>query len=503
MNKLSQPLLCRAPLLPGESLLSFLVRLSLLNNYTPHMVMRLCKERVKKPPANLTRSLRSDVLEAMASLTLAEPEELYRASIYEFQKSIIRTHYEPYPTSLPPGSVEYFLDEYGFRRDNIRTDTDLQFCPLCLSETPYHQSCWMLLASSICLKHQCLLLQKCPKCQSQVSITAILKAQCEKCAFNLTKVSPISMADDEFGLFSQSVIQSWFLSLPVPASDQFELLNQPVNVLFGILNGLRKAIANIKDSWEYVHEGTIEKAPAIFPCDKKSLLSPIVAYRLFATAFKGITNWPNGFYEFLSTYRFRDDHQHTGLLEKDFGILFTRWVMIAWKRPEFEFVRESFYQFMQRLKRNTRSIYAANLGLGKNGDQSVDLDTAIRMLSSHGITAIEIIKRVLDRELRGGCKKGEPRLDKLRIRSLDIDMWIEGIRTNRHLFNHSQIAFMLGYTVREIRGLVREGFLKPVKQLGNYFYFEREVIDSFGEICYTQESRTVIRNRQMGARELG
>lgn len=43
-------LLLRSPLLPGESLPSYLVRLTKLNRYhTPNMVAQICQERLTQP----------------------------------------------------------------------------------------------------------------------------------------------------------------------------------------------------------------------------------------------------------------------------------------------------------------------------------------------------------------------------------------------------------------------------------------------------------------------
>lgn len=51
-----------------------------------------------------------------------------------------------------------------------RTNFGLQFCPLCLKEdqSPYFRKTWRLALFTHCMKHQCMLHEKCPACGSAI-----------------------------------------------------------------------------------------------------------------------------------------------------------------------------------------------------------------------------------------------------------------------------------------------------------------------------------------------
>lgn len=50
--------------------------------------------------------------------------------------------------------------------------TYMRFCPKCLQEQKYHRVRWYLVGTAICLGHECWLVDKCPKCHSNISFTA-------------------------------------------------------------------------------------------------------------------------------------------------------------------------------------------------------------------------------------------------------------------------------------------------------------------------------------------
>lgn len=214
MGKSSLPLLCRSPLQPGESLLSLLVRLSQLNRFPlPTMVMQICRERLRQPTnKKIDRLFNTETFRVLTELVRIEADELYAASVHRFASTITPSDYKFEYVVLPSGQ-EVLLAGKNFLRNNIRSDNDLQFCPLCLAESAYHRLCWMPLASAVCLDHKCLLVHRCPRCQKNIHIEDILNTHCCNCYFDLTKVCTSSVADDEFGLFSQTVIQSWLFGI--------------------------------------------------------------------------------------------------------------------------------------------------------------------------------------------------------------------------------------------------------------------------------------------------
>ena len=89
----------------------------------------------------------------------------------------------------------------------------------------------------------------------------------------------------------------------------------------------------------------------------EQILSPYESYRLYTTALKSLSSWPEGFYEFLTNYRDKrvSDtgayvnqavHQKgeliTGSLYDNLDGLYSRCLMQYWKYPEFSFIKEAF-----------------------------------------------------------------------------------------------------------------------------------------------------------------
>lgn len=56
--------------------------------------------------------------------------------------------------------------------------TKVRFCPHCISEQSYIRATWVLSSSTVCLKHQALLVDHCRKCHSNLTVKQILTGGC-------------------------------------------------------------------------------------------------------------------------------------------------------------------------------------------------------------------------------------------------------------------------------------------------------------------------------------
>jgi len=150
------------------------------------------------------------------------------------------------------------------------------------------------------------------------------------------------LTGDEFGLFTQAVIRSWLLGQSVPSHPAYPLPDYPVSALYVLLDGLRLAIMKIRRTWDYLYPFP---GVSFFPCPNRESLTAAKVYILYATAFKGIVNWPQGFCEFLDAYQSRDGRQSSyHNISKDLGPLYT------WIKNHLEscqFVQEVFEQYVR------------------------------------------------------------------------------------------------------------------------------------------------------------
>jgi hypothetical protein len=151
-------LLLRSPLLAGESLPSYLVRLAKLNGYhTPNMVSQLCQERLSQPDI-ITNPTRTETYARLAELVKLDVDRLYAASAHSLAITLLPAGTEPDYISLRPGVGVGLLPAAVLRR-HLWPEMDAQFCPHCLAEAGYHRLTWLPQAVAVCLRHRCLLIK--------------------------------------------------------------------------------------------------------------------------------------------------------------------------------------------------------------------------------------------------------------------------------------------------------------------------------------------------------
>jgi hypothetical protein len=350
MDRLLPRLLCRSPLMPGESLASLLIRLSVENFYSSlTTVERLCRERLTQPD-NVTRPTRPETYQVLADLVEIEPDDLYGASVYRFATTLTPPNYELQFTTLPSGRQVPVLNNFRLRK-NVRPNFEAQFCPSCLREAAYHRLAWVPLAVAACLKHRCLLLNRCPQCQSRVSVLAIVDTHCCHCGYNLAIAESPSLSGDEWGLFTQQLIMAWLGLAPAPTSAWVDTLPQhSLAVLYRVAEGLRASAARAGLKWHHMHSVAGVPSPPYDAGDKKSIrkahLQAATSYLWHATAIKGLVRWPEGFYDFLRAYRNRPGVQAENKLSRDLGIVYSYWISIYWEHPPFQFVQDAFDAYL-------------------------------------------------------------------------------------------------------------------------------------------------------------
>ncbi|MGB5049825.1 MAG: TniQ family protein [Caldilineaceae bacterium] len=354
---LAFPLLCRSPLQPDESLSSLLARLAELNHYTATGIMkRLCLNGM---PDNLHQPTIAQTFKQIAALTELPIHDLYAATPHRFADTLTPPGYKSPTLELPSEEVVPILPR-GVAYDHLRAASAAQFCPHCLDISTYHRVGWLPIAVSACLQHECLLLDHCPDCWSPVTIDDIAVAYCGRCGCDLALSKTISIAEDPWGKYVQQVIQSWLkLTHPPDPSLPFRLPDQSPATLYYLLDGLRLNLAGLRLDWPYLHhhprsiiEAESYDLEARIPYDDVDSISvpldpnirPEDSYSLYATAMKGIVNWPDGFHEFLKIYRLREIKEIRSQLDADFGALYSDWVKKKWE--PFPFIQDAFHQYL-------------------------------------------------------------------------------------------------------------------------------------------------------------
>jgi hypothetical protein len=349
----THPFLCRSPLLPGESLASLLVRLSLLNAYpSPAMVTSVGKARLPAKDV-LTQPRYAETYHVLAGLTRLAPATLYQATAHAFA-GLLTSPGEAFPTvEMGDGEVVPLLSPVVLQH-HIRPAERASYCPRCLQEGRYHRLTWMLCAANVCLAHRCLLVGACQTCQALLRVVDIVKGRCPQCQFDLTAATAVDVSGDEFGLFAQTTLLSWFGLAPERSGTNgsqwsASLPQQTGPILYRLVTGIQRSLLGIDPDWPYLHKATSELSSSSSSVSGRSRLqslTPEIAHLLLATAFKAMVNWPHGFYDFLDAFQGRNGRTVTHAFTRDFGKLYHLCLARRWASPHFQFVQEAFDHYL-------------------------------------------------------------------------------------------------------------------------------------------------------------
>ena len=351
-QKTPEPTLLRlTPFLPGESLLSRLLRLAKMNYCDSlHLFSSLLFERSSQAEGardRLGRPTQRGTYEWLATLTKSHVEELYAATAHIFTP-ILTPPESPIQSLELPGNLFVPMLGRKFAHGHLHPEYAGQFCPLCLHEKAYHHLTWMPIAITVCLRHHCFLVNRCPQCGKALRVIDIASARCGACAASLARAQEEPVMRDDFGLFTQHVMQAWFLAGTASPLDGYQLPAQPARVLYRVLTGLRLLLLRFTGTaWPYLS--------AAKPTDIRSsralhvrVRSARERYYEYTAAFQVLVNWPHSFFDFLDVCRGQSDKGKLAKRrgETDFGDVYSSWIKTYWKHPAFRFLQEAFDHYV-------------------------------------------------------------------------------------------------------------------------------------------------------------
>lgn len=498
-------LLVRTTIQPGESLQSLLTRLSRLNDYdVPDTLFQLIQEGAGKQPVlkeRIALPRRIEMYQRLEALAVIGIAELYAASAHRFA-NILTPPDTPIDLLGISEDISLPLLAWSLAAKQLRPASAGQFCPLCLRSAAYHRLIWLPIAVSACLEHSCLLIDRCQRCEKKVSIREIVEMQCRKCKDILAE-SEVAQLGDDAGLTSQQVIQSWFLYNGTPEDTPLIPGVQP-RVLYRVLDGLQWTTRMLAwNEWPHLHRIDGDPHMAMPQTgEEQNKITPYDSYRLYTTAFKGITNWPESFYEFLCAYRVQQqsDKILNGGPKADLGNLYSQWLQDYWKHPAFEFVHKAFERYFVTTYSLSSAVARTNLCQGNTGMtkqlSGVSIAEAARLL---GVTPkmINILLRTGRLTLQSSGSTGK-RTQRFVNRRQVLELrgqWSEFV-------NRTEAAEWLGVTQRMVIDLVNVGLLAAEHNPGNGYphwaFHKSALVDCREKVLKRIESSTPDKIREKG-----
>lgn len=204
---MTKRLLVRPDPFHDESLISYLVRLTIENGYeSPREILRLFQNAGYKFNSNFPKRIYDDI-EPLLELT---------GKSYSTLEHMIYTH---------EGNKKYkFLNSVvSFR---MIEPCRPKFCPKCLRENRYHRMVWDYSLITVCLTHRCLLIADCPRCGEKLDIYYDDFGKC-KCGFDICEIKRTDKIPESDLRVTEYI--SLLLGLKISKSNLFPFHNPLIN----------------------------------------------------------------------------------------------------------------------------------------------------------------------------------------------------------------------------------------------------------------------------------
>lgn len=334
-----RPLLNRRPLLPNESLPSLFIRLRDANYYWDKgAIISLCLSHLRSNE-NVCHPQTPDAWRVIQAVTQLPFPHIHLAT---FHRYALVLHFPPEPAeylTLPDKTMLPLASGYS-KRTYLLPLENAQFCPSCLAAGRYHQVHWLSSLVGMCPQHDCLMQHGCPACAEKLNIDAIMAGLCPKCRFDLTETTAVSVGS-QWDRWVQKVITSWLNNTPISLPPEpCTLPDQPLPVLLEMMLCLARCALRLLEPERSNYKWPFTPAHRVQGC---------------GMAMKALTDWPQGFHQFLETYR-RRPSAVPEKITSEFSLLYPECLENRWKHPEFKFVQEAFNDFLSANYRISRSI---------------------------------------------------------------------------------------------------------------------------------------------------
>ena len=323
---------------PDEALSCWVWRLA-QRNYVPSPTAFL--SRLHAIPASLTwNELREPkVFRALAALTNTSVATIHAHTLHRFAPLLTAPEAQTLPLPVSADSLLTLLPE---RLNHDFYTPTFAWCPACLAEAHYVRLHWHVPFMVCCTVHECWMLDACPNCQMRLREPDILAGRCADCGTSLERAAAIPVPNVDLLLGLQTALLGWLYRPEVPQSSFPDI---PVAVLLRVLRGLRYSAQRAGNGWDfhYIPSGISKPTVDIL---KHRWLTLFERGCLYATAVRGLQEWPQSFYNFLDAYRQRPAPKEATGLRREFGTLYISWLNQFWKHPAFSFVQHAFNDYL-------------------------------------------------------------------------------------------------------------------------------------------------------------
>ncbi len=331
----------RTDIYDRESLASYSFRTGIRNygvDYT--FINKLCRAMAHEPRVKETWKYLSsgETFEDISRLLWLNEMQLYNATIHPLAAFFNSYFHEltyiqlfSTPAKLP------ILVGHNYQR-HVRLEAKSAVCPCCNRVHPYHKVDWIPSLISVCLEHNCLLLNKCHSCGADFRAQDIVLNKCHNCGDALSNGPIIDMSHDEFGMNAQHT--TWNLLFAESSGQYFPIPELSRRAAYQTIYGLSSFLR--LHNKNNLSLGSVYNAA---PIDgMKATKDSYQSYLYTAASFKALVDWPHGFFRFLDDYK-TNVPLGSKTPRRELGSLYTTWLAKQWAYPDFKIIQIAFHKY--------------------------------------------------------------------------------------------------------------------------------------------------------------
>lgn len=400
----------------GESLKSYLMRLSMVNGYESISWIYILSNISRRSTYFL--SPRNNDLRILEELSRLSSSELWNLTfVNEFDDYLTENNYSKliYKTGL---SSKYS-----------------KVCPQCLEEEKYEKKLWDLSINLACHKHGTLLINKCCNCHKLISSTRSSIEHCT-CGYAL-KDLPILQASNHIIEIAKLLHHS-----SIEKADTKLFQKNPLQVLslihiVSLLTFFSRQMS--------IYLGYTNLSNKVSTIDKNS-------QQLLNDTFNIFFNWPHNYYAFLDKLQKNRGVREGGARLQLSGVYIG--IHRKFTLPIFSFLRDEFYNYMQTNKNRTYKIVRSKI----SRNEETNFLNFIETTKILGMKP-DKVKKLVENNILDGTYKIFNGHEQVLIRKDSIERYKNLMDSNLSL---KAVSKYLGITTKKILELQKEGLIKAI-----------------------------------------
>jgi hypothetical protein len=310
-------------------------------------------------PFNLCLLRREADYRFLEQLLYLSEETLYGLTLHRFAHSMLEPELSQQNIR---GEVQHpLLSRYVFQTF-FHPYSATKVCSKCFEQEPAHgRLYWSILPVVGCLRHDIFLTDLCPVCSCPIPLLRPSIARCPRCKqgdYRQALAIPLPAGESFRG--GMALLQHHLGIESVPAEDNAvrKCPSPLVGLLpwqyFRLLDACRCILGPLLPDAPFIQrDAAVDAHLRIHPRHHSTLTS--LEWSVVISTFHWLfTDWPDNFFSFLDSFprtkgsRARKrDRQRTAGVQRDFGLLYEKWLYKRLAHPAFSFLREAFEDYLR------------------------------------------------------------------------------------------------------------------------------------------------------------